>query len=157
MALRIDIPGSGPLSLAHVVLDFNGTLAVDGKLLPGVGRRLRALARHVDVHVLTADTFGKARAQLKHVPCTLLILGRGSHDQAKARYVRKLGADRTACVGNGRNDRLMLRAAALGIAVIEAEGAASQSIVAADLVVRDIRDGLDLLLRPLRLVAGLRT
>lgn len=155
--LAVDIAGLGALRLAHLVLDYNGTLAVDGRRLPGVGPRLQRLARMLRVHVVTADTFGKARAQLEGVPCKLVILGKGRHDRAKAAYVRKLGANRTACIGNGRNDRLMLRVAALGVTVVEAEGAASSSIAAADLVVTDIRDGLDLLLHPLRLVAGLRT
>jgi soluble P-type ATPase len=74
-----------------------------------------------------------------------------------ARYVRRLGAGRTACIGNGRNDRLMLRAAALGIAVILAEGASAETVRAADIVVGDIGHALDLLLEPTRLLATLRS
>ena len=155
--LAIDIPGFGALRLRHLVLDYNGTLAVDGALLPGTTRRLAALRRTLRIHVVTADTFGKARAALRDVRCKLVILGGGPQDRAKAAYVRRLGPGSTACIGNGRNDRLMLRSAALGIAVVQAEGAAPASIVAADVVVTDIRDALDLLLEPLRLVASLRS
>ena len=77
-------------------------------------------------------------------------------DRAKDDYVRRLGAARTACVGNGRNDRLMLRAARLGIAVVQREGAASEALRAADVVAFSVSDALDLLLRPLRLTATLR-
>ena len=35
------IPGFGALRLEHLVLDYNGTLALDGRLLRGVGPRLR--------------------------------------------------------------------------------------------------------------------
>lgn len=154
--LGVDIPGFGALRLAHLVLDFNGTLAVDGTLLPQARKRLSRLSEELRIHVLTADTFGKARAELRGLRCELVILQAAQQDRAKAAYVRRLGETSTVCIGNGRNDRLMLRIAALGIAVIQAEGAASASIREADIVVNDIRDALDLLLNPLRLVAGLR-
>ena len=138
------------------MLDFNGTLAIDGQLIAGAKARLNRLAASVAVHVITADTFGKARASLRGVECSLQILGHGGEDRAKLALVRRLGARRVACIGNGRNDRLMLRAAALGIATIQREGAALDALRAADLAVRDVRDALDLLLEPRRLVATLR-
>jgi soluble P-type ATPase len=139
------------------VLDFNGTLAIDGRLLAGVTARLATLGRSLRIHVLTADTFGKARASLRGVDCALEILRRAGEDRAKARYVRRLGERAVACIGNGRNDRLMLRAAALGIATVQREGAAAETLAAADIVVHDVRDALDLLLEPRRLVATLRS
>ena len=154
--IRLDIPRFGALRLEHLVLDYNGTLAADGRLLPGVRTRLRRLARSLNVHVLTADTFGKARSQLRHLPVELVILGAGRHDRAKLSYLRRLGAGRTVAIGNGRNDRLMLRAAALSIAVVEGEGAAASSVLAATIVTRSARDALALLLKPRRLVATLR-
>ncbi|MGE5668315.1 MAG: HAD family hydrolase, partial [Betaproteobacteria bacterium] len=123
--LTAKIPGFGVLELEHLVLDYNGTLALDGRLLPGVRRRIGALARVLDVHVVTADTFGAVRRALKGMPCRIVVLGPARQDAAKARYVRALGARRTACIGNGRNDRAMLRAARLGIAVLGPEGAAA--------------------------------
>lgn len=51
-------------------------------------------------------------------------------------------------MGNGRNDRLMLKNAALGVAVIQAEGGAIDAVLAADIVVGNILDALDLLLHP---------
>jgi soluble P-type ATPase len=119
--------------------------------------RLKRLAALVAVHVITADTFGKARESLRGVPCTLEILKRGGEDRAKAALVRRLGARRVACIGNGRNDRLMLRAAVLGIATVQREGAALEAVQGADIVVHDVRDALDLLLEPRRLVATLRS
>lgn len=155
--LSAEIPGFGPLRVDHLVLDYNGTLAVDGRLMPGVKVRLNRLAGSLAVHVITADTFGKARGSLRGVHCSLEILERGGEDRAKAALVRRLGARRVACIGNGRNDRLMLRAAALGIATIQREGAAVEALRAADIVVHDVRDALELLLAPRRLVATLRS
>jgi soluble P-type ATPase len=150
------IPGFGALRIEHLVLDYNGTLAVDGRLLAGVRPRLRVLARDLEVHVLTADTFGSVRRALRGMPCRVVVLGVRAQDGAKRDYVRALGAARCACIGNGRNDRLMLEAARLGIAVLQAEGAAAATLRAADLVAPSIVDALELLLRPLRLTAGLR-
>ena len=50
----------------------------------------------------------------------------------------------------------MLLAAALGIVVVQREGASVQALMAADVVVPDIRTALDLLAYPQRLVATLR-
>ena len=154
--LTISIPGGATLEIEHLVLDYNGTLAVGGALLPGVSARLNALAETVQVHVVTADTFGVAHAALEGVRCTLSILPPGGQDAAKLAYIQSLEPERTVAVGNGRNDRLMLEAAALGIAVLEGEGAATAALLAADVVVPGIEPALDLLLHPLRLVATLR-
>jgi len=154
--IEIAVPDFGTMTLEHLVLDYNGTLAVDGVLLDGVGSRLTRLAEALTVHVVTADTFGRAREGLSGLPVSLTILDPENQSAAKASYVQGLGADRTAAVGNGRNDRLMLARAALGIAVLEAEGASVLSVQAADVLSPGITHALDLLLHPGRLVATLR-
>jgi soluble P-type ATPase len=154
--LEIDIPGYRALRLAHLVLDYNGTLACDGELLDGVRDRLTALAGMLQIHILTADTFGKARAQLVGVPCVLSILSADDQDRRKLEYIQRLGTEATVCVGNGRNDRRMLQEAGLGIVVVQAEGASVQTVLAADVLAPDILAALDLLTHPLRLVATLR-
>ena len=155
--IEIAIPGYETLKLEHLVLDHNGTLACDGILIQGVKERLQKLADHLQIHVVTADTFGKARAQLEGASCTLSILTDDNQDIGKIKYVRKLGPNQTACIGNGRNDRYMLKSAALGIAVMLAEGLAVEALKNADVVCTDINDALDLLLHPLRLTATLRS
>ena len=155
--IEIDIPGYRKLQLEQLVLDHNGTLAVDGVLEPGVRTALETLARDLSIYVVTADTFGKARGQLQGVPCELTILPPGSQDQGKLDFVNRLGAGHTVCIGNGRNDRLMLEAAALGICVMLAEGAAAETLQAADVVCNGIVSALELLTNPLRLIATLRS
>ncbi len=155
--LEIEIPGYKVLRLSHVVLDYNGTIAIDGKLMDGVKERLKTLARSIDVHVLTADTFGSVRKALSDVPCKLSVMPVDSQAQAKLDYVRLLGCDRTVCIGNGRNDMLMLKDAALGIALIQTEGCSVQTMLAADVAALSALDALDLLLHPLRLTATLRS
>ena len=154
--IEIGIPEFGSLALQHLVLDYNGTLACDGILLPGVRERLQMLADKLQVHVVTADTFGQAREALNGVPCKLFILSSGKQTEAKLDYVEQLGVTNSVCIGNGSNDRLMLKEAALGIAVIQEEGASSSTVFAADVVTKDIQSALDLLINPLRLIATLR-
>jgi P-type E1-E2 ATPase len=154
--LSVPVPGSGVLNLAHLVLDFNGTLACDGVLLPGVRERLPRLTQTLQVHVLTGDTFGTAASFLMNMPCTLRVLEGEQQAQAKADHVQQLGASSVACIGNGRNDLLMMRQAALAVAVMQSEGAHALTLMESDIVVASIGDALDLLLRPLRLVATLR-
>lgn len=153
----IEIPGYRTLSIAHLVLDYNGTIAEDGELIEGVAELLGAIAERCRVHVVTADTFGKARAALDGVPCALTVLPPGDQARAKFDYVRSLGSGAVASIGNGRNDRLMLDESTLGIAVIQREGAALDAITSADVVCTDIISALELLLNPLRLVATLRS
>lgn len=155
--IEIAIPGYGELRLRHLVLDYNGTLACDGRLVPGVADHLRDLSESLGIHVLTADTFGKAASVFVNLPCQLETLPLESQECGKLRYVRELGSSQTVCIGNGRNDRLMLKEAALGIAVILQEGAATEALLAADVVCTNIVSALDLLTHPLRLVATLRS
>lgn len=155
--LTIDIPDLGKLQLEHLVLDFNGTLAVDGRLLPGVAAALTGAAGALAVHVLTADTFGTVRGALAGLPVAVTVLPAAGQAEAKRDAVEQLGAAGCAAIGNGRNDRLMLAAAALGIAVVLEEGAAAETVRAADVVCTSIGSALALLARPQRLIATLRS
>jgi len=155
--LELHIPGFKDLNLEHLVLDYNGTLACDGLPLEGVQERVEALAAHLTIHILTADTFGTVQGQVMGWPCRVEVIPRDREAEAKVMYVQSLGAGQTVTVGNGRNDRLMLKDAALGIVVIQTEGTAVEALSAADLVVPGILEALDLLLHRRRLKATLRT
>jgi soluble P-type ATPase len=155
--LELRIPGQKPLTLLHLVLDYNGTIACDGRLIQGVRQRLELLDRSLEVHVLTADTFGNVQKELSGIPSRLTVIPRENQAEAKRDYVEKLGQEHSVCIGNGSNDRLMLKEAALGIAVIQVEGSAVAAILEADIATFSILDALDLLLNPLRLTATLRS
>jgi soluble P-type ATPase len=154
--IQIQIPGYGELRLRHLVLDYNGTLAIDGELISTVPERLREISRSLEIHILTADTFGTVRSQTGGLPVTVTVLGEADQAGKKASFIEQLGAEGCAAIGNGYNDHLMLRAARLGIAVIQGEGAAQATIAAADLVFTSIGDALDSLLHTGRLAASLR-
>ncbi len=154
--LAFEIPGFGPVRVEHLVTDFTGTLSVDGVLVPGVEALLFDLGKQLSIHVLTADTTGKVHTALAGVHCRLTVLSGSNLDRQKEQYVQDLGVDRVLAVGNGVNDHLMLKAARIGIAVIEGEGCATRALLNADIVVRDIREALEMALHPLRCVATLR-
>jgi len=153
---ELDIPGFGAVRLQHLVTDFTGTLSVDGRLAPAADWRLNKVAEFLDVHVLTADTFGRARAELAEINCAVRILEGEDHDVQKEQFVRELGAETVIALGNGKNDRKMLQAARIGIAVCLQEGCATDAVTAADILVTSTADALDLLLKAKRLKATLR-
>lgn len=154
--LEITIPGRASITATHLVLDINGTLTVDGELLPGVVDRLRRLAGSVEVILLTADTCGTATTVAESLGASLTILQPTNGGVQKLATVRQLGPDSVIAIGNGQNDALMLKAAALGIVVVQAEGASQAALAQADVIFTSITEALDALLIPNRLVATLR-
>ena len=153
----INTPGHKSFNLDHVVCDFNGTIAIDGVLIEGVKESFNALINlGLKIHVITADTHGNVRKQLEGVDCSIKILSTDRHDLEKEEFVNQLGADNVVAFGNGYNDHLMLAKARLGVAVCQIEGMAGITMRNADVVVLTISDGLNLLLKPSRLIATLR-
>jgi P-type E1-E2 ATPase len=154
--LQLTIPGRGELNIQHIVTDVNGTLALDGILLDGLGKRIGALRDRVQIHLLTADTHGKQAVIDGQLNLTAVRITGGNEAEKKADYVRALGADSVAAIGQGANDAAMLKKAALGICVMSREGVAVEALLAADLLMPDIFAALDLFEQPLRIVASLR-
>ncbi len=155
MALNVDIPGRPGLSLEHLVLDLNGTVAFDGQLMPGVARAVAELASTLTCHLITADTYGTA-GSLFGETVRLQIIQKGGEAEQKLKIVQELGAEKVVALGNGANDALMLAEAGLGICVISGEGAAVAALTAADIAVTGPLEALGLLLNPSRLRATLR-
>jgi soluble P-type ATPase len=153
--LQVDIPGVGRVLVEHLVLDVNGTLACDGLLEEGVAERLRRLRPLLQLHLLTADTFGRQAEIDRELQLQAHRLSPGDEASQKANYLRALpGA--AAAIGNGANDVEMLEAAALSIAVLGPEGLCREALLAAQVLTRGPLDALDLLLEPTRLRATLR-
>ena len=157
MMIEITIPGNKILQLEHLVLDYNGTIAFDGALIDGVKECLTELSQMLTIHVITADTFGSVKKALEDIDCKLAVIPLDHQDVAKLEYVKNLGCEQIVSMGNGVNDRLMLKASALGVAVIQGEGAVFETIASADIVCTDILSALSLLTNPLRLIATLRS
>ena len=149
------IPGWGEIALEYLLVDFNGTVALDGQIKTGVRELLEEAAKHLKVYVVTADTYesiDKEAAGSFKIHKT----GQVSSGIDKAELVRQLGPEQVVAIGNGANDAMMLREAALGIAVLGEEGCAASALREADVIVADITEGLAMLLDPKRLIATLR-
>ena len=155
--IEYNIPGYGHIRAEYLVLDYNGTIAVDGILIPGVKEMLNRIAENLEIHVVTADTFGIARQQLDGINCRIAVLGPLEQNMGKRDYVESLGTEKVIAVGNGRNDALMLRGAAVGIAVVQSEGASFPAMQNADIVCLSVMDAFETILSPLRMTATLRS
>lgn len=154
--IRIDIPGWGNMEIETIVLDMNGTIATDGKVLAEIKAKINSLAQKVKIYVLTADTQGTASEEVKGLSVELVkIDGEGSIN-GKFEFLKTINPEKTVVIGNGNNDQLILKEAGLGIGVLGEEGMAVSAMKHADLVVKSISDALDLFMKPKRLMATLR-
>lgn len=154
--MKLKIPGFGLYRFEHLVLDFNGTLAVDGRLQPGVLSKLSQLKSMLQIHILTADTHGSVQNVFGHSHYTIHIINKTDERLAKVEYIRQLNPLACICLGNGNNDVTMLQEAGLSMAILGPEAVAQTACSAAHILVPGIEAALDLLLNPKRLVATLR-
>ncbi|WP_302886732.1 HAD family hydrolase [uncultured Slackia sp.] len=154
--LEIDIPGRGAFEIHHVVCDYNGTIAADGRLEEGVASRIQEIAEYVQVSVLTADAFGTVRAECTDLPVDVRVFDRDDASACKAAIVRKLGPQGCVCIGNGFNDIAMFGEAALSFGIVGKEGACGRLLACSDVVATNPIDAFDLLIHVDRLRATLR-
>ena len=155
----IDIPGFGRRAIQIVVSDYTGTYSRGGSIRPGVRKRLRKLAKLVDLRIITADSFGTAAKELKGI-AKPHFLKTSRHDAEKAAYVSGFEPAHVAAFGNGNNDRLMQKAVkeggGLAVAVDNGEGCAIDALLNAHLFIAGAGHAIDLLLDPTRSKATLR-
>ena len=154
--IQLEIPGRGTLRINHLVLDVNGTIAKDGRLLDKVAKPLAALRDRVTIHLLTADTYGRQDNIDLMLGLKAIRIQPGDEARQKAEYVQRLDAGSVLAIGQGANDAEMLAAAGIGVAVLGDEGLAITALHSADLLMATIYEALSLLEYPTRLIATLR-
>lgn len=152
----IDIPGYQVLDIDTLLLDYNGTIAVDGIIPESVKKRICILANDFKILVLTADTHGTARKQCEGLPLEVCTFPVGNAADHKVEIFNQYGGEHCVCMGNGRNDIKMFKSAVLSIAIMGTEGMCGALLKESDICVSSIEDGLDLLLNPKRIIADLR-
>ena len=147
--ITIQIPGHGDLRLRRLVSDYTGTLSYRGKLVAGVDEKLRALSASLDIHVLTADTRGTATEQLHGLPIQIHQLEATNEDGQKRDFAAQWDLRSVASLGNGANDRLLLKsvkqAGGLAVAVDNGEGCAIDTLMTAHVFIVGAANALDLL------------
>ena len=154
--VRIDIPGWGNIDIENIVIDLNGTIATDGRIAPEVKQKINSLSEQAKIYILTADTQGTANEEILGMNAELIKIPEENSKKGKFDFLKTLNLEVTVAVGNGSNDQLILKETALGIAVLGDEGVSVSAIKTADIVVKNIQNALDLLLKPKRLIATLR-
>jgi soluble P-type ATPase len=152
---KIEIPGWGSIRLKQVVLDLNGTITESGRLIPGVQDYIRRLVdAGLKVFVLSGDTRGNVQGILGNLPeCQVRITKTAPE---KRNFVESIGPDMTVTIGNGNIDVEMFKTAALSICTMQGEGAATQAMLHADIVVTHICQAFEIVLDPAKLIATLR-
>ncbi len=155
--IELTIPGRGIIKLKHLVCDVNGTLAIDGKLSEGLTRKLSLLGDRLQVHLITANTHGYQDLIDRQLNLTATRVSAGQEAQQKAEFVNSLDPDQVIAIGQGANDTDMLATAQIGIGILSPEGLATSALLAADIIVPNIQAALDLIEKPLRIVATLRS
>ena len=154
--LKINIPGREEMTLSHLILDYNGTIAEDGLIIESIRPRLAQLSESLSIYVITADTHGTAAQRCAGLPLQVLTFPTTQVGEIKATEARKLSGG-VVTIGNGFNDIQMSDAADLSICVMGKEGCCGALLSHCDVVVTSIDDALDLLIKPDRLRATLRT
>ena len=151
--MLVSIPGFADVRLEHLLLDVNGTLTNRGALMDGVAARVERLRDELDIHLVSANTFGSLDSIAESLRVTAVAVATG---EDKLRVLDQLGREHCAVIGNGTNDVLVLEAAAIGFAILGPEGASAAALRSADVVCASVVDALDLLLEPRALAATLR-
>lgn len=146
----MEIPNYGRIEFRAVLFDLNGTLGESGKVEEEVKHLLERLADKYTVVVLSADTFGTLE-EFRGLPVRIERVSSGAE---KAEIAK--GYEPYIAVGNGNNDVAMLEGAELAFCVIGPEGATTDALLASDVVVRDVKDAMAMLLDERKLIATLR-
>ncbi len=155
--MEIRIPGKANIEIEHLLLDFNGTIARDGKMIGSVKERVEAVCNSgIKVYVVTADTHGTARDQCADMPIEVMIFDNSNAAANKRKIAEELGAQRCICFGNGFNDTELFEACALSVIVMGDEGCSSKALIKSDIVCKNIDDAFNLILKPNRIIATLR-
>ncbi len=154
--IKIKIPGKGEYLFKYAFFDLNGTLAVNGIVKLSTFELLDKLCEKLDVYVITADTFGVVEKLFKNSKVNVIKLSSDNGAEEKKEVIEKFGVENIVAFGNGYNDHLMLANAKLSIIVLQEEGLCIETLKNADILVKDIDDGINLLLNEKRLIATLR-
>ena len=155
--IKIDIPGRNEISIENLVLDYNGTIACDGKVLPGIMEMLQRLQSKVTIYILTADTYGTVKKEFENTGIEVHVLEKDNGTLEKYEFIKEIGSEKTISIGNGNNDVAMLKESVLSMGIIGREGCSSKVLIHVDILVTDIHDALSMIEDPIKIKATLRS
>lgn len=156
MTILLKIPQLKTINVKNIVFDYNGTIATSGQVSPEIFDQIIALTETFNVFIVTADTFDTVRKRFDATPVEVYIIDHDNGTDDKAKFIKTIGAEQTIALGNGNNDRQMLKESAIGISVLGDEGLSVKSFNASDLIVKNILDFFEMIEEPKKLIATLR-
>jgi len=148
-------PGLEPLEVEFLFLDFEGTLATDGRIHPKAKDKINLLSKRIRICVFAKGDPAPPEKTFRNMKAEVVYLTGGSFAKQKLDRLQELGPGRTVVIGNGQDDGPVIEDAGFGICVIGKEGASGEAVRKADLVVTSLLDAFDFLLKPLRQKATL--
>ena len=153
--ITIQRPDQDNFEIDFILIDFEGTLALDRRVHPKAKDKINLLSKRTKIYILTKEEKECVEEALKKVKSELIYLSEENSSQQKLDWLHQLGATRTVAIGNGIDDISMIEEAGLGICVLSKEGTSSEAMKKADVVFMNILDALDFLLKPFRQKATL--
>ncbi len=153
--ISIQRPGQSPIEIEYLLIDFEGTLASDGRVHPKAKDKINLLSKRTKITILAKGEKEKVEETLRRVKAELYFVNEEESASQKLELLLNLGASRTAVIGNGMDDIRMMKEAGLSMAIIGKEGTSGELIQSAHLIFTNMVDALDFLLKPLRQKATL--
>lgn len=148
--ILIERPGQEALQIDHLLIDFEGTLAMDRRVHPKAKDKINLLSKRLKIYIFAKEEKERVEEVLRRVRAEIVFLNQGDSSKQKLEFLNSLGGFRTAVIGNGVDDLPMLKEAALGMVILGKEGTSGALIQVANLIFTNVIDALDFLLKPLR-------
>ncbi len=136
--------GVGEIELSTIILDLNGTIAIDGQIVIGVKERIEKLKElGFKIYLFTGDQRGNAAMQAEKLG---IEVEKATTADEKETLTKKLDVDHTVAIGNGRIDIGTFKPCKLRIGTLQREGIHVGILEHIDILVPSINDALDLLI-----------
>jgi soluble P-type ATPase len=137
-------PGVGQIELNTIILDLNGTLAINGQIVAGAEQRIVQLReKGYKIILFTGDQRGNAAQLAEKIG---IEVKKASNSDEKEKLTLELEVDKTVAIGNARIDIGTFKHTKLRIATLQAEGIHTGILEYVDIIIPSINDALDLLI-----------
>ena len=144
--MKYNPAGVEEIELTNIILDLNGTLAVNGIIVDGVKERIQKLKQlGYEVYLFTGDQRGNAAAQAAKLG---IKVKKAISSDEKEKLTKELETEKTVSIGNARIDIGAFKPCALRIGTLQGEGIHTEILEHIDLLVPSVNNALDLLIDP---------
>lgn len=148
-------PNKEIINIENIILDLNGTLAVNGQVSEKAKKLVVKLKQlGYKLILISGDIRGNAKTVAEELDLGLYL---GANSSEKAKQMKRFDKEKTAAIGNARIDIGTFENAKISIATLQSEGIHSGILNYVDLIVPSIEDALNLFIDVKSLEATLRT